>query len=53
MIVLDTNVVYEAMHRQPDESVIRWLNDADSTDLFLSSITDFATTGLPVVNPWS
>jgi len=39
MIILDTNVVSEAMHVSPSASVIRWLSQGRSSDeLFLTSI---------------
>ncbi|WP_062461913.1 type II toxin-antitoxin system VapC family toxin [Demequina soli] len=39
MIVLDTNVVSEAMRPTPDPSVIAWLNAQSADTLFLSSVT--------------
>lgn len=39
MILLDTNVISAAMMPAPPRPVLRWLNDQDSTGLFLSSIT--------------
>jgi hypothetical protein len=39
MIVLDTNVVSEAMKPAPDANVLAWLNDQDVTTLYLSSVT--------------
>jgi predicted nucleic acid-binding protein len=39
MIVLDTNVVSEAMKPQPHPSVLTWLNDQAAETLFLSSVT--------------
>jgi toxin FitB len=39
MIVLDTNVVSEAMKLEPDIRVREWLDTALSEDLFLTSIT--------------
>lgn len=39
MFVLDTNVVSEAMRPTPIPSVMSWLNDQDSLDLFLSAVT--------------
>lgn len=39
MIVLDTNVVSEAMKPEPDLSVRAWLNDQAAETLFLSSVT--------------
>ena len=39
MIVLDTNVVSEAMKPQPDAAVRAWLNDQAAQTLYLSSVT--------------
>ena len=39
MILLDTNVVSEAMKRQPDQAVMAWLNEQAAETLFLSSVT--------------
>ncbi|WP_322517490.1 type II toxin-antitoxin system VapC family toxin [Rhodopseudomonas palustris] len=39
MILLDTNVVSEAMTRDPDPRVREWLNAQSAETLFLSSIT--------------
>lgn len=39
MIVLDTNVVSEAMRAQPDRAVSAWLNDQVAETLFLSTVT--------------
>jgi len=39
MIVLDTNVVSEAMKPAPDEQVRDWLNRQASQTLYLSSVT--------------
>lgn len=39
MIVLDTNVVSEAMRPQPDAAVLSWLNDQATETLYLSSVT--------------
>jgi predicted nucleic acid-binding protein len=39
MIVLDTNVVSEAMKPQPHPAVLAWLNDQASETLYLSSVT--------------
>lgn len=38
MIVLDTNVVFEAMKPAPDAAVRTWLNDQAAETLFLPSI---------------
>ncbi len=39
MILLDTNVVSEAMKPEPDAAVRAWLNDQAAETLYLSSIT--------------
>ena len=39
MIVLDTNVVSEAMKPEPNPAVRGWLNDQAAETLFLSSVT--------------
>lgn len=39
MIVLDTNVVSEAMKPKPDPAVQAWLNDQATETLYLSSVT--------------
>ena len=39
MIVLDTNVVSEAMRPHPDAAVRAWLNDQAAETLYLSSVT--------------
>lgn len=39
MIVLDTNVVSEAMKLEPHPSVLAWLNDQAAETLYLSSVT--------------
>ena len=39
MIVLDTNVVLEAMKPAPDLAARNWLNDQVAETLFLSSVT--------------
>lgn len=39
MIVLDTNVVSEAMKPGPDPAVRAWLNDQAAETLYLSSVT--------------
>lgn len=39
MILLDTNVVSEAMKPEPDASVRDWLNNQASGTLYLSSVT--------------
>ena len=39
MIILDTNVISEAMKPAPNPVVIKWLNDKPAETLFLSSVT--------------
>lgn len=39
MIVLDTNVVSEAMKPEPDPAVRAWLNEQAADTLYLSSVT--------------
>jgi len=39
MIVLDTNVVSEAMKPEPDAAVRSWLNEQVAETLYLSSVT--------------
>jgi predicted nucleic acid-binding protein len=39
MIVLDTNVISEAMKPQPHPAVRAWLNDQAAETLYLSSVT--------------
>lgn len=39
MIVLDTNVVSEAMRPRPDAGVLAWLNDQATETLYLSSVS--------------
>jgi predicted nucleic acid-binding protein len=39
MILLDTNVVSEAMKPEPDPAVRQWLDDQVAETLFLSSVT--------------
>ena len=39
MILLDTNVVSEAMRTAPDANVIDWLNQCNAAELYVSSVT--------------
>ena len=39
MILLDTNVVSEAMKPEPDPAVRRWLDEQAAETLYLSSVT--------------
>lgn len=39
MILLDTNVISEAMKPQPDQAVLHWLDQQAAETLFLSSVT--------------
>ena len=37
--LLDTNVISEATKHRPNEKVLRWIDDQDEEDLFLSVAT--------------
>lgn len=39
MIILDTNVISEAMKPAPSQAVIDWLNDQETAALFLTSVS--------------
>jgi predicted nucleic acid-binding protein len=39
MIVLDTNVIFEAMRPEPHMAVRTWLNNQAAETLYLSSVT--------------
>lgn len=39
MIILDTNVISEAMKPEPHQAVLEWLNNQAAETLFLSSVT--------------
>jgi len=39
VIILDTNVISEAMKRTPAPQVLRWLSGRSASDLFLTTIT--------------
>lgn len=39
MIVLDTNVVSEVVRPSPSPTVIEWLNNQESSDLYVTAIT--------------
>ena len=39
MILLDTNVVSEVMRAMPARTVLDWLNDQESTTLYVSTVT--------------
>lgn len=39
MIILDTNIISEVMRPKPDQKVIAWLNQQNSVNLFVSSIS--------------
>ena len=39
MIVLDTNLISEAMKPEPNTAVLAWLNDQVAETLYLSSVT--------------
>ncbi len=40
MIILDTNVVSELMRPNPAESVVEWVSRQDTSNLYLSTITE-------------
>jgi predicted nucleic acid-binding protein len=39
MILLDTNIIFEMMRKEPSEIVANWLDTLDVTKLFISTIT--------------
>jgi predicted nucleic acid-binding protein len=39
VILLDTNVISEIMKVSPAETVVDWLNDQKSTELYISAVT--------------
>ncbi len=39
MILLDTNILSELMRSVPNRSVVKWLDEQFSTDIFISAIT--------------
>jgi len=39
MIIVDTNIVAEAMKALPEVAVMSWLNDQETSTLFLTTIT--------------
>lgn len=39
MILLDTNIISELMRPKPEEKVLTWLNEQESRDLFVSTIS--------------
>jgi len=39
LIILDTNIVSEFMTSPPSGSVLRWLNDQNTSSLYMTSIT--------------
>lgn len=39
MIVLDTNVISEAMRPQPNQAVLAWLNRQQSSQIFITTIS--------------
>lgn len=54
MILLDTNVISEVMRPSPNQLVLDWLNDTDSSVVFISSISiaeiEFGLWSLPEGN---
>jgi predicted nucleic acid-binding protein len=55
MIVLDTNVVSEAMKPEPNPAVLAWLNNQTAETLYLTSVTLaemlFGIAALPMGKP--
>lgn len=41
MILLDTNVLSGLMHREPDQTVVAWLDEQPSESIWTTSITVF------------
>ena len=39
MILTDTNVISEVMKAEPSTAVVDWLNDQDSSALYVSTVT--------------
>lgn len=39
MIILDTNVVSEPIKSEPDEAVLRWLDEQDVNDVAITAVT--------------
>jgi predicted nucleic acid-binding protein len=39
MIILDTNIVSELMRIQPNSQVIKWLDQLNALDVFITSVT--------------
>jgi toxin FitB len=37
--ILDTNVISEAINKQPNQQVMNWLREVDSQELYLSIVT--------------
>ena len=40
MILLDTNVISEQMRLEPSPIVMKWFNEIDQNQLYLSSVTE-------------
>lgn len=67
MILLDTNLVSEAMKPAPDEAVRAWLDEQAAETLYLSSVmiaellfvvatrhaSAFLAAGIEVFDPWT
>lgn len=56
MIVLDTNVVSEAMRPKPDPGVLGWLNAQAAAHGFAVATRNtqhFEDAGIALINPWS
>ena len=39
MILIDTNIVSETMRPRPDQGVMEWLNESETSTLYVSTIT--------------
>lgn len=52
MILLDTNVLSALMQQQPDETVVRWLDNQPAESVWTTSVTVFEVcTGLEPLEP--
>jgi predicted nucleic acid-binding protein len=39
VIVLDTNVISELMRQDPDDAVLRWVDQYPADEVFITSVT--------------
>lgn len=53
MIILDTNVISEAMRPAPDERVLATVAIAADATVATRNVDDFRDTRLPIVDPWN